>query len=121
MITELVFYKQDANDYDERFPLNIKLRTDSVTSVAADVVSSYTQSGGGLKLTLETPIVGTSIFVQFEGTNEGLIGGYTAANGGIIELLAMDINGYVFTIDSSCTNDDTSVDSYGDTCSDYYD
>lgn len=81
MITELVFYKQDANDYDERFPLNIKVGSESVTSVAADVVSSYTQSGGGLKLTLATPIVGSYLFVQFEGTNEGLIGGYTAING----------------------------------------
>lgn len=33
----------------------------------------------------------------------------------------MDINGYVFSADSSCTNDDSSLDSYGDSCSDYYD
>jgi len=29
--------------------------------------------------------------------------------------------GYVFTVDSSCTNDDTTSDSFGDTCTEYYD
>jgi len=52
MITELVFYKQDANNYDERFPLNIKVGNQTITSNSSDIVSSYTQSGGGLKMTL---------------------------------------------------------------------
>jgi len=34
---------------------------------------------------------------------------------------AIDIMGYVFTISDTCTNDDTSGDSYGDTCTEYYD
>lgn len=72
-------------------------------------------------MTLSYPIVGSYLFIQFNGTNEGLIGGYTASNGQIIELSAIDIKGYVFTIDSSCTNDDSTGDSYGDTCTQYYD
>jgi hypothetical protein len=116
MITELVFYKQDANNYDERFPLNIKVGNETITSVASDIVSSYTQSGGGLKMTLTYPIVGLYFFVQFNGTNEGLIGGYTAANGQVIEMSAMDIMGYVFVVSDTCVNDDSTGDSYGDTC-----
>jgi len=69
MITELVFYKQDSDDYDERFPLNIKVDNQTVASTASSIVSSYTQSGGGLKLTLSYPIVGTYLFIQFNGTN----------------------------------------------------
>jgi hypothetical protein len=69
MITEIVFYKQDANDYDERFPLNIKVDNQTVTATASSIVSKYTQSGGGLKLTLSYPVVGTYLLVQFNGTN----------------------------------------------------
>jgi len=69
MITELVFYKQDSNDYDERFPLNIKVDNQTVTATASNIVSNYTQSGGGLKLTLANPVIGTFLLVQFNGTN----------------------------------------------------
>jgi len=116
MITELVFYKQDANNYDERFPLNIRVGNETITSVAADIVSNYTESGGGFKMTLDDPIVGTYLYIQFNGTNEGLIGGYNASNGQNIEISAIDIMGYVFTISDTCVNDDTTGDSYGDTC-----
>lgn len=121
MITELVFYKQDSNSYDERFPLSIKVDNQTVNSTASSIVSSYTQSGGGLKLTLSAPVVGTYLLIQFNGTNQDLIGGYTSSNGQVIELSAIDIMGYVFTVDSSCVNDDSTGDSYGDTCTQYYD
>ena len=35
-------------------------------------------------MTLTYPIVGSYLVIQFNGTNEGLIGGYTAANGQVI-------------------------------------
>lgn len=120
LITELVFYANDTSDYDERFPLNIKVGDQENTTVAADITSVYTQAGGGYKVALNTPIAGKVLLVQFNGTNEGLLSGYSATNGDKIQLLAMDIMGYVHTWDASCVNDDSSEDSYGDTCSEYY-